>query len=328
MPTGSRPVGGLLEVHEPISAASVRGGFPADCVHLESYGNVLAATAFLQGLASEELKNEELITRDPDYEMLIAVRAQKPAGAAEARVGEPQRVVSMRLPPGRGAGKATRWRPMAEKARRVKNVHDLGLVEALRALRRQLWLVLGVAAAVAAVAVGPVALAGRRVHLRGHRLFPQRGVGGRRARPEPHYRTALIAPRPDAGREVVSTARTRFPRRGHRSHRGADRRRAERRGAERACSTSSRYWSRISSSSRPPPRDRGSRRSYANAFAREYDRISLRAGRLQGQARNTAGQAAAPWNPGKPSRHPRPPFAAPTAADPQHRRGAPDGQPR
>jgi SAM-dependent methyltransferase len=53
--------------------------FPADCVRLESYGNVLAATAFLQGLASEELKSEELTTRDPDYEVLIAVRAQKPA---------------------------------------------------------------------------------------------------------------------------------------------------------------------------------------------------------------------------------------------------------
>jgi len=43
------------------------------------YGNVLAATAFLHGLAAEELTREELDHRDPDYELLIGVRAQKPA---------------------------------------------------------------------------------------------------------------------------------------------------------------------------------------------------------------------------------------------------------
>ena len=53
--------------------------FPAPNVRVESYGNVLAATAFLHGLAAEELKKEELDVRDPDYEVLIAVRAQKAA---------------------------------------------------------------------------------------------------------------------------------------------------------------------------------------------------------------------------------------------------------
>ena len=52
--------------------------FPPEGVRVEAYGNVLTATAFLQGLASEELKKEELEARDPDYEVLIAVRAQKP----------------------------------------------------------------------------------------------------------------------------------------------------------------------------------------------------------------------------------------------------------
>jgi SAM-dependent methyltransferase len=52
--------------------------FPADRIRVEAYGNVLTATAFLQGLASEELRKEELEARDPDYEVLIAVRAQKP----------------------------------------------------------------------------------------------------------------------------------------------------------------------------------------------------------------------------------------------------------
>ena len=48
-------------------------------VRIEVYGNVLAATAFLHGLAAEELTREELDHRDPDYELLIGVRAQKPA---------------------------------------------------------------------------------------------------------------------------------------------------------------------------------------------------------------------------------------------------------
>ena len=51
---------------------------PAD-VHVEAYGNVLAATAFLHGLSAEELSASELDHRDPDYEVLIAIVAVKPA---------------------------------------------------------------------------------------------------------------------------------------------------------------------------------------------------------------------------------------------------------
>jgi SAM-dependent methyltransferase len=51
--------------------------FDAGNVTVESYGNVLAATAFLHGLAAQELTDEELNHRDPDYEVLIAVRACK-----------------------------------------------------------------------------------------------------------------------------------------------------------------------------------------------------------------------------------------------------------
>ena len=54
--------------------------FPPEGVRVEAYGNVLAATAFLYGLAAEDLRREELELRDPDYEMLIAVRAQRPSG--------------------------------------------------------------------------------------------------------------------------------------------------------------------------------------------------------------------------------------------------------
>jgi peptidoglycan/xylan/chitin deacetylase (PgdA/CDA1 family) len=53
--------------------------FPPANVKVEAYGNVLAATAFLHGLAAEELRPEELELRDPDFEVLIAVRAVKDA---------------------------------------------------------------------------------------------------------------------------------------------------------------------------------------------------------------------------------------------------------
>jgi hypothetical protein len=41
------------------------------------YGNVLAATAFLQGIAWNELRPEELDYRDPMYQVSIAARAVK-----------------------------------------------------------------------------------------------------------------------------------------------------------------------------------------------------------------------------------------------------------
>jgi len=51
--------------------------FPASDVEIQSYGNVLAATAFLQGLAVQELSQEELEHHDPDYEVLISARVAK-----------------------------------------------------------------------------------------------------------------------------------------------------------------------------------------------------------------------------------------------------------
>jgi SAM-dependent methyltransferase len=52
--------------------------FPAENVTVKSYGNVLSTIAFLHGLAVEELSTEELDHHDPDYELLITVRAVKP----------------------------------------------------------------------------------------------------------------------------------------------------------------------------------------------------------------------------------------------------------
>jgi SAM-dependent methyltransferase len=54
-------------------------GFPAGEVTIETYGNVLAATAFLQGLSSRDLRPDELEYRDPDYEVVITIRAVKHA---------------------------------------------------------------------------------------------------------------------------------------------------------------------------------------------------------------------------------------------------------
>ncbi len=55
--------------------------FPTTHVKVEAYGNVLAATAFLHGLAATELRQAELDYCDRAYEVLITVRALKPKAA-------------------------------------------------------------------------------------------------------------------------------------------------------------------------------------------------------------------------------------------------------
>jgi SAM-dependent methyltransferase len=52
--------------------------FPGTSIEIEAHGNVLAAVAFLEGLAVRELRKEELDHHDPDYELLISVRAVEP----------------------------------------------------------------------------------------------------------------------------------------------------------------------------------------------------------------------------------------------------------
>ncbi len=49
--------------------------FPPADVRTVAYGNVLAAVAFLHGLATEELTPDELDYDDPDFELVVAVRA-------------------------------------------------------------------------------------------------------------------------------------------------------------------------------------------------------------------------------------------------------------
>jgi len=51
--------------------------FGIEGLHLDTFGNVFAATCFLEGIAVEDVTLPELDARDPYYDVLIAVRAQK-----------------------------------------------------------------------------------------------------------------------------------------------------------------------------------------------------------------------------------------------------------
>jgi SAM-dependent methyltransferase len=52
--------------------------FGAGQVTVESHGNVLLATAFLQGMACEDLPENAFTSNDPDYQVMLTVRAVKP----------------------------------------------------------------------------------------------------------------------------------------------------------------------------------------------------------------------------------------------------------
>ena len=46
-------------------------------VEVETYGNVLATTAFIQGIVAEELTKKELFYRDKNYQLTITIKAAK-----------------------------------------------------------------------------------------------------------------------------------------------------------------------------------------------------------------------------------------------------------
>jgi len=52
--------------------------FPKANVEVRAHGNVLAATAFLYGMAVEDIRQEELDYYDPDYEVSITAKVVKP----------------------------------------------------------------------------------------------------------------------------------------------------------------------------------------------------------------------------------------------------------
>ncbi len=51
--------------------------FGDDNIEIFSYGNVLASVSFLEGVASEELNKKELLYNDPNYQVIISVKAVK-----------------------------------------------------------------------------------------------------------------------------------------------------------------------------------------------------------------------------------------------------------
>jgi SAM-dependent methyltransferase len=76
-----RMIGGAGEDWWRFTERSVRSVFSevfsGHNVVVQTYGNVLAATAFLHGLVQEELTQEEMEYNDPDYEVTIGVKATK-----------------------------------------------------------------------------------------------------------------------------------------------------------------------------------------------------------------------------------------------------------
>jgi SAM-dependent methyltransferase len=56
--------------------------FGGENVSVEAYGNVLTAAACLYGLAAEELPSSALTLNDPDFEVLVAIRAVKVPSAS------------------------------------------------------------------------------------------------------------------------------------------------------------------------------------------------------------------------------------------------------
>jgi len=51
--------------------------FGEDNVKVDSYGNVLASTAFLHGISAEELSDKELLYKDYNYQQVITIVARK-----------------------------------------------------------------------------------------------------------------------------------------------------------------------------------------------------------------------------------------------------------
>jgi hypothetical protein len=64
----------------PLSAGRLFGDvFGPDNVEVTTHGNVLTSIAFLEGLATRELRRGELDVHDPQFPMLITVKATRPS---------------------------------------------------------------------------------------------------------------------------------------------------------------------------------------------------------------------------------------------------------
>lgn len=78
VPTGSQWGHTWHWAFTPLSiGVALRETFGTEDVAIGVHGNVLAATAFLQGLAVEELATDELDSTDPDYPVIVTGWARK-----------------------------------------------------------------------------------------------------------------------------------------------------------------------------------------------------------------------------------------------------------
>ena len=63
----------------PLAAARLFGdAFGPENVEVRAFGNVLSSVAFLEGMAADELSPAELDAGDPQFPMLVTVRASRP----------------------------------------------------------------------------------------------------------------------------------------------------------------------------------------------------------------------------------------------------------
>jgi hypothetical protein len=67
----------VADLNEPgsLPAGAYDGFLRSD---VRSYGNVLACTAFLLGLAAQELRTDRLRDHDPNVPLVVCARAAKP----------------------------------------------------------------------------------------------------------------------------------------------------------------------------------------------------------------------------------------------------------
>ena len=76
---GDMEIGGEYWRFTPLSLRRLfEEVFPSDAIEVKASGNVLAASAFLHGLAVEDLRRKDLELDDPDFPVSISLRAAKP----------------------------------------------------------------------------------------------------------------------------------------------------------------------------------------------------------------------------------------------------------
>jgi SAM-dependent methyltransferase len=74
---GRDPWGEYWRITTQSAERLFNAAFPGGRVEVASYGNVLAAICALHGIAAEEIDARKLDHHDPEFEVIVAVRARK-----------------------------------------------------------------------------------------------------------------------------------------------------------------------------------------------------------------------------------------------------------